>query len=570
MISEKHDDDAYLDPIAFNDEESGNTFPFSFLNLGKKGSSESEEVDQMEVSLLDGEEGDQVPDVEATDDSSEENEPGETTHFSDSVTQYLREMGTVPLLTREREVYLFKNLDRAKARQRKLLGRLPLATDLFLEIAHFAMEEGSLEPFDTMGEVETEKSIGLQQQSLNQFKKNLLLLQNQLKQLDRKLSNAKPGQSEKTRKRLERDYRQQLVLLGRNWSICRPSEAAMTEVFLKLEYEARDAKALQFSAQRLQRKLNTKRNGTTKQIRQELNKTRKKLAGFQESLRMDPAYFLSVLSLYEKADRKKKGLRDDIIEANLRLVVSIAKKYYHHNLNFLDLIQEGNLGLMRAVDKFDYRREIKFSTYATWWIRQSIMRAIFTQGKTVRVPEHLSLTAQKLARVKKQLIEKFRREPSADEIAQEVKLPLAKVLNVLKAAQETVSLDSPAGPSELQKLNILSDDKVVNPAELTIVKDFQSKCELLLKDLSTREQEILRLRYGFMDGSEYTLEEIGKKFLLTRERIRQIEKEALAKLKSSARNRLMGPCPAVETCTRKIKYELCVEDSELVSLGSQR
>jgi len=174
------------------------------------------------------------------------------------------------------------------------------------------------------------------------------------------------------------------------------------------------------------------------------------------------------------------------------------------------------------------------------------MRAIFTQGKTVRVPEHLSLTAQKLTKIRKRLVERLKREPSAEEVAKEVNLPLAKVLNVVKMSQEAISLDSTAGPLELQRLNILSDEKVLNPAELTILHDFQEKCENLLQNLSEREREVLRMRYGFADGSEYTLEEIGKRFMLTRERIRQIEKEALSKLKSSAKVRALKHYSSVQ------------------------
>ena len=239
---------------------------------------------------------------------------------------------------------------------------------------------------------------------------------------------------------------------------------------------------------------------------------------------------------YQHLERRKQELRNRIIEANLRLVVSIAKKYFHQNLNFLDLVQEGNLGLMRAVDKFDYRRNIKFSTYATWWIRQSIMRSIFTQGRTVRVPEHLSLTAQKLSRVRRQLGEKLKREPSVEEIAKAVNLPLSKAVAAIRSAQASVSLDSTIGPLELQRMNLLADETRLNPAELTILHDLQEKCQLLLQNLTEREREVLRLRYGFEESEEQTLEEVGRKFMLTRERIRQIEKGALGKLRDSARD----------------------------------
>jgi RNA polymerase primary sigma factor len=242
----------------------------------------------------------------------------------------------------------------------------------------------------------------------------------------------------------------------------------------------------------------------------------------------------STLEVYERLERRQQRLRQEIIEANLRLVVSIAKRYFHQNLNFLDLVQEGNLGLMKAADKFDYRRNIKFSTYATWWIRQSIMRSIFTQGKTVRVPEHLSLTAQKLLRVKRHLSATLKREPSAEEVATAVNLPPAKVSAAFRSAQEAVSLDSTAGPQELQRLNLLADNQRLNPAELTILRDLQRKCRLLMKGLSQREREVLQLRYGFGDSGELTLEAVGGRFMLTRERIRQIEKEALGKLRMSA------------------------------------
>jgi RNA polymerase primary sigma factor len=252
---------------------------------------------------------------------------------------------------------------------------------------------------------------------------------------------------------------------------------------------------------------------------------------------LDPGHegqIVKTVKQFEILEHRRQQVRNAIIEANLRLVVSIAKKYFHPNLNFLDLIQEGNLGLMRAVDKFDYRRGIKFSTYATWWIRQSIMRSIFTQGKTVRVPEHLSLTAQKLSRARRLLGEKLRREPSAEEVAKAVNLPLPKALAAVHSAQDSVSLDSTSGPLELLRMNLLADGKRLDPAEAAVLHDLQAKCRLLLQNLDEREREVLKLRFGFSQNEEQTLEKVGRKFMLTRERIRQIEKEALKKLKSSA------------------------------------
>ena len=288
-----------------------------------------------------------------------------------------------------------------------------------------------------------------------------------------------------------------------------------------------------------QRRMEKRKDSVPEALRAHYSRWKKERKQLEHSLKTDPEYLSQVVKRIEKLAVRQKNLRNDIIAANLRLVVSIAKNYHHNSLNLLDLVQEGNLGLMKAVDKFDYRREIKFSTYATWWIRQSITRAIFTLGKTVRVPEHLSLTAQKLARAKKALAEQWNREPSPDEMATEMKIPVSKVIKTMRTVQETVSLDSPTGPSELQRINLIPDETVINPADVTIARDFQKKCERLLDDLTDREREILRWRYGFIDGTEYTLEEIGRKFTLTRERIRQIEKEALGKLKKTAKAQLL-------------------------------
>jgi RNA polymerase primary sigma factor len=540
------------------------SFHLGFLELDQKSELDREETDNSELESLGIEEAIYLSPEDG--EESPEYEASESTQIPDSVTQYLREMGTVSLLSRDKEVYLFKNLDRVKSRQLRLLGRIPLSTRYFIEAVEDSQGGNASEPFNLNGEAEADRTPSIQNQHFEKFKGETSAILNRLQLIQKRFSGS-AQLSDRVHKRLDTDYVQQLSLLGKLWLNYKLSEAATMEVYRRLEELGQNVRPIRTALKMHQRKAQASRGQNSRAQRAEIKQLRGQLADFSSQLQVDALFFLGTLRSFKTAEHKKKRLRSQIIEANLRLVVSIAKKYFHHNLNFLDLIQEGNLGLMRAVDKFDYRRDIKFSTYATWWIRQSIMRAIFTQGKTVRVPEHLSLTAQKLARVKKHLIEQLKREPSPEEISKEVKLPIQKVMTVMKAAQETVSLDSPQGPSELQRLNIISDDKVVNPAELTIVKDFQRKCELLLRELSEREQQILRLRYGFIDGSEYTLEEIGKKFMLTRERIRQIEKEALAKLKQSARSRLMTPCPNADTCAKKFKYELCAE--KLVGAGSR-
>jgi RNA polymerase primary sigma factor len=466
-----------------------------------------------------------APSVETLTQNTESTSP-------DSVSRYLHEMGTVPLLTRERELFLFRNLSLTRARQTRLLGRLKFGTTLLLQWV--SRETGGSDHSDSMDETDSRRQALAQTEQLSAFRDRAEVILAAMAVLEKQLRRQRPrAVGVRSRSVTQRNHHRCLVRLGRLWLEFVPEESRRS-VYEELRRFSREMTNLQATIRSQQKLLTTQRSVPPRQLRSEIRRLQDALKQKELQVQCDPDSLRRNLETYERLERRQQQLRQDIIQANLRLVVSIAKRYFHQSLNFLDLVQEGNLGLMKAADKFDYRRGIKFSTYATWWIRQSIMRSIFTQGRTVRVPEHLSLTAQKLLRVKRNLSTMLKREPSTEEVAKAVNLPATRVTAAFRSTQEAVSLDSTAGPQELQRLNLLADHRRLNPAELTILRDLQRKCRLLMKGLSQREREVLQLRYGFGDSGELTLEEVGGRFMLTRERIRQIEKEALVKLRTSA------------------------------------